>query len=169
MDNRLLDEFKQNAIFRLEEGQRMIHLAFAKIGEEQLWEIPVDQGLSLGNQLLHICGNMTQYAIASLTEQPDQREREKEFTTKEGFTKAELLQRLDHTISLAISSINEASATQYSRLRKVQGFELSGVGVVLHAVEHFSYHVGQIAFWIKLLTHEDLGFYADHDLTQLNE
>ena len=169
MDNRLLDEFKLNAIFRLEEGQRMIHLAFAKIGEEQLWKIPVSKGLALGNQLLHICGNMTQYAIASLSEHPDQREREKEFATKEGFTKAELLQRLDQTIAQAISSINQASATQYTQLRKVQGFELSGVGVVLHAVEHFSYHVGQIAFWIKLLTEEDLGFYADHDLTQLNE
>ena len=169
MDNLLLDEFKQNAIFRLEEGQRMIHLAFAKIGEEQLWKTPKSNGLSLGNQLLHICGNMTQYAIASLSELPDQREREKEFATKEGFAKAELLQQLDHTISLAISSINEASATQYTQLRKVQGFELSGVGVVLHAVEHFSYHVGQIAFWIKLLTEEDLGFYAQHDLTQLNE
>jgi uncharacterized damage-inducible protein DinB len=43
------------------------------------------------------------------------------------------------------------------------------VGVVLHAVEHFSYHVGQIAFWIKLQTKEDLGFYDHHDLTQLNE
>ena len=169
MNNLLLDEFKQNAIFRLEEGQRMIHLAFAKIGEEQLWEIPFAKGLSLGNQLLHICGNMTQYTIASLSDQSDHREREKEFATKEGFTKAELLQRLDQTISLAISSINEASATQYTQLRKVQGFELSGVGVVLHAVEHLSYHVGQIAFWIKLLTKEDLGFYAQYDLTQLNE
>jgi uncharacterized damage-inducible protein DinB len=46
---------------------------------------------------------------------------------------------------------------------------LSGVGVVMHALEHLSYHVGQIAFWIKLLTKEDLGFYAQHDLTQLNE
>lgn len=169
MDNRLLDEFKQNAVFRLEEGQRMIHLAFAKIGEEQLWEIPTANGLSLGNQLLHICGNMTQYTVASLSEQPDKREREKEFKTKGGFAKGELLQRLDQTIALAISSINEASAIQYTQLRKVQDFELSGVGVVMHAVEHFSYHVGQIAFWIKLLTKEDLGFYDQHDLTQLNE
>ena len=124
MNNLLLDEFKQNAIFRLEEGQRMIHLAFAKIGEEQLWEIPFAKGLSLGNQLLHICGNMTQYAVASLGEQPDQREREKEFAIKEGFTKVELLQQLDQTISLAISSINETSVTQYNKFRKVQGYEL---------------------------------------------
>jgi uncharacterized damage-inducible protein DinB len=169
MDNRLLNEFKQNAVFRLEEGQRMIHLAFAKIGEEQLWEVPAAISLSLGNQLLHICGNMTQYAIASLSELPDQREREKEFATKEGFAKEELLQQLDQTIAQAISSINQASAVQYTQLRKVQGFEFSGVGVVLHAIEHFSYHVGQIAFWIKLQTKEDLGFYDHHDLTQLNE
>lgn len=169
MDNLILDEFKQNAIFRLEEGQRMIQLAFAKIEEKHLWEFPFENGLSLGNQLLHICGNMTQYAIASLSELPDQREREKEFATTAGFNKAALLQQLDQTITQAIASIRQASPNQYTQFRKVQGFELSGIGVVLHAVEHFSYHVGQVAFWVKQLTATDLGFYDQHDLTQLNE
>jgi len=169
MEQQLLAEFKQNALFRLEEGQRMIHLAMAKVGEEQLWELPVENGLSLGNQLLHCCGNMTQYIIASLGELPDQRQREKEFSTKEGFTKAALLEQLDQTIVQASHTINSATAEAYTRKRKVQGFELSGVGVVLHAVEHFSYHVGQVAFWVKQLTASDLGFYDTHDLTQLNE
>jgi uncharacterized damage-inducible protein DinB len=40
---------------------------------------------------------------------------------------------------------------------------------VLHAVEHFSYHVGQLAFWVKFLTHQDLGFYEGIDLTENNE
>ena len=68
----------------------MIQLAFAKIEEKHLWEFPFENGLSLGNQLLHICGNMTQYAIASLSELPDQREREKEFAITAGFNKAPL-------------------------------------------------------------------------------
>ena len=51
----------------------------------------------------------------------------------------------------------------------MQGFEFSGLGAVLHAVEHFSYHVGQIAFWVKQLCEEDLGFYRDHNLNQLNK
>ena len=106
MEQQLLAEFKQNALFRLEEGQRMIHLAMAKVGEEQLWELPVENGLSLGNQLLHCCGNMTQYIIASLGEIPDQRQREKEFSTKEGFTKAALLEQLDQTIVQASHTIN---------------------------------------------------------------
>jgi uncharacterized damage-inducible protein DinB len=53
-------------------------------------------------------------------------------------------------------------------MRKVQGFNLTGIGAVLHAVEHFSYHVGQVAFWVKQLTNSDLGFYDQQDLNQLN-
>ncbi len=169
MEEQVLHEFKQNAIFRLEEGQRMIHLAFTKIGEEHLWELPFANGLSLGNQMLHICGNMTQYAIASLSELPDERKRDLEFSTSGGFTKTSLLNILDQTITQAIESIQKANAAQYTQVRRVQGFELSGVGVVLHAIEHFSYHVGQIAFWVKQLTQTDLGFYNHHDLTQLND
>ena len=169
MDNALLVELKRNAIFRLEEGQRMLHLAFAKVEEKDVWVIPGEKGNSLGNQILHSCGNMTQYLCASLGETPDKREREKEFSTRSGFTKAALLSLLDKTIAEAIATVEKTPEAAWLRSRKVQGFDLSGVGVVLHAVEHFSYHVGQVAFWVKQLTAEDLGFYSDQDLTPLNE
>ena len=169
MEARLLIEFKQHSVFRLKEGQRMIHLAMEKAKEEQLWLMPGKIGTPLGNQILHICGNMTQYAIASLTDTKDQRQRDSEFSTKGGFTKNELLQKLDHTVAQAIAAIENAPIEAFLNNRKVQGFEFSGVGVVLHAVEHFSYHVGQIAFWVKQLNQLDLGFYTHHDLTQLNE
>ena len=80
METALLAEFKHHSVFRLKEGQRMIHLAMEKVSEEQLWLLPGKMGLRLGNQLLHICGNMTQYAIASLGEQEDQRVRDEEFS-----------------------------------------------------------------------------------------
>ena len=81
MENQVLSEFKKHAIFRLNESQRMIHLALAKVNEEQLWQLPVNNGLRLGNQLLHLCGNMTQYLIASLGEKTDERKRDEEFTS----------------------------------------------------------------------------------------
>lgn len=168
MEAQLLDEFKQNAHFRLEEGQRMIHLALDKVGEESLWQLPVENGLSLGNQLLHICGNMTQYAITSLGETPDERQRDQEFMPHTTYSKARLLLQLDQTIAKAQRSIANASMEHYLKIRKVQDFQLSGLGVVLHAVEHFSYHVGQIAFWVKQLTQADLGFYDQYDLTKRN-
>ena len=113
METALLAEFKQHSIFRLKEGQRMIHLAMEKVSEEQLWLLPGKMGLRLGNQLLHICGNMTQYAIASLGEQEDQRVRDQEFSAEGGWTKAELLQKLDETVALAISTIENAPETAF--------------------------------------------------------
>ena len=169
MENQVLSEFKKHAIFRLNESQRMIHLALAKVNEEQLWQLPVSNGLRLGNQLLHLCGNMTQYLIASLGEKTDERKRDEEFTVAGGADIRSLLTLFDNTVKQVINTIEEAPESAFTRIRKVQDFEFSGVGVVLHAGEYCSYHTRQIAFWVKQLTAADLGLYDQHDLNQLNE
>ena len=65
--------------------------------------------------------------------------------------------------------IRTVEVDQLERVRPVQGFEFSGVGIIMHVVEHLSYHTGQIAFWAKYLKQVDLGFYADFDLNTKNE
>ena len=169
MNDIILKEFKENAVFRLDESLRMITIAFSKIADDMLWKRPTELGMALGNQILHSCGNMKQYICTSLAERVDERKRDLEFSTNTGLTKEELLKQLETTVRTAQDTIHNASALQYETVREVQGFRLSGVGVVLHAVEHFSYHTGQIAFWVKQLTQEDLGFYAGVDLTQNNK
>ena len=64
----------------------MIRIAFAKVEKENLWELPVKNGMALGNQILHICGNMNQYVISSLGTKPDNRKRDMEFSAKDGYT-----------------------------------------------------------------------------------
>ena len=54
-------------------------------------------------------------------------------------------------------------------MRSVQGFNFSGIGILVHVVEHLSYHTGQIAFYTKQLKNEQLGFYGDIDLNVKNE
>jgi uncharacterized damage-inducible protein DinB len=51
----------------------------------------------------------------------------------------------------------------------VQGFQLTGIGIVVHVVEHYSYHTGQIAFWTKQLRNKDIEFYGGRDLNMRNE
>lgn len=162
-------DFKENSNYRLQESLRMITLAFDKIDDTLLWEKPNTTGNSLGNQILHLCGNMTQYIISSLGEQPDLRQRDAEFEAKDGYTKDELLQKLTTTVQQATAIIHEASEAQLLQKRDVQGFHFSGIGVIIHAVEHCSYHTGQIAFWVKQLTNNDLGFYDRLDLTVKNK
>jgi hypothetical protein len=114
MENQVLSEFKKHAIFRLNESQRMIHLALAKVNEEQLWQLPVSNGLRLGNQLLHLCGNMTQYLIASLGEKTDERKRDEEFTAAGGAEIRTLLTLFDNTVKQAINTIEEASEAAFT-------------------------------------------------------
>lgn len=164
MENELREEFIQNAFYRLDESTRMSTIALEKLSEEDVWKCPNSSLNSVGNLILHLCGNITQYVISSLGETEDLRERDIEFSTESGFSKTELLQKLSTTVEEAKRVINNASIEQLIKKREVQGFYFSGIGVVLHAVEHYSYHTGQIAFWTKQLKNKDLGFYDGIDL-----
>lgn len=164
MEAILKEEFVQNALYRFDESTRMNTISLAQLSEEEVWQKPNTSLNSVGNLILHLCGNITQYVISSLGETEDIRNRDVEFSTSSGFTKAELLQKLIDTVESAKRVVNDATLEQLTRKREVQGFYFSGIGVVLHAVEHYSYHTGQIAFWTKQLKNKDLGFYDGMDL-----
>jgi uncharacterized damage-inducible protein DinB len=163
----LQDEFKKNCNFRLDESLRMIEQSFVFINETDVWKKPNPSLNSIGNLILHLCGNMTQYVLSGVGGFPDERDRNAEFE-ETGFTKDELLIKLRIIVRQVQNVIEMSSTESLLMVRSIQGFELSGLGAVLHAVEHFSYHTGQIAFWIKYLKNQDLGFYEGFDLTQTN-
>ena len=167
--NVIKDEFISNALYRLDESTRMIEKSLDHLTEEDIWKRPNMSSNSVGNQILHLCGNIGQYIISSLGETPDIREREKEFSASSGAAKEELLSMLNAVVHKAKETIASCSKESLELVREVQGFSLSGVGIVLHAVEHYSYHTGQIAFWTKLLKDEDLGFYKGVDLNVKNQ
>lgn len=164
-----VSEFLENSIYRLDEGTRMIKISLDSISESDIWKKPNELSNSIGNQITHICGNMTQYIIASLGEQDDYRNRDEEFSMTGGFTKIQLIQKLEETVKNAKLVLNGCNKKQLVKKREVQGFNLSGIGIVIHAVEHYSYHTGQIAFWTKLMTNKDLGFFDGRDLNIKNE
>jgi len=164
-----VSEFLENSIYRLEESTRMNKISLASVEESNIWKRPNESSNSIGNQIIHICGNMTQYIIASLGEHVDLRNREAEFSVTDGFTRSQLIQKLDDTVHKAKFVLNKCNKSQLLKKRIVQGYNLSGIGIVIHAVEHYSYHTGQIAFWTKLLINKDLGFYDGRDLNIKNE
>jgi len=165
MDALLATEFIQQACFRMDESSRMLRTAVAELDEADLWKRPNAASNSVGNLILHLCGNIRQYAISALGGTEDLRERDAEFAARGGLDKAAVLEKLWATVEQAQATIRNADANNLLRVRSVQGFQLSGLGIVLHVVEHYSYHTGQIAFWTKLLKDKDLGFYAGIDLT----
>lgn len=169
MEDSIQKEVIDNALYRFDESTRMIKISLELLSEEEVWQKPNGALNSIANLMLHLCGNITQYAIASLGEKEDLRDRDVEFEISTGFTKAALWEKLERTVILAKNTIANVTEEQLLQKRKVQGFYFSGIGIIMHVVEHYSYHTGQIAFWTKMMKDKDLGFYDGMDLTIKNK
>jgi len=146
-----------------------IEKCLRQLSEEEVWKKPNSTSNSIGNLILHLCGNITQYIHSSLGKEEDSRKRDMEFSIKGGYSKIELLEKITMVTNKAIQIIEHTSEEELLRKRMVQGFGYTGIGIIIHVTEHYSYHVGQIASWTKLLKDKDLGFYEDYDLNILNE
>lgn len=164
-----IQEFAAQIALHMEMNTPRIEKALAELTELELWQRPNAQSNSVGNLLLHLSGNITQYVLSSLGHQADQRLRDAEFAAEGGSSKAELMEKLRSTVAQATQIIRNCSQEEMLRLRTVQGFQMSGIAIAIHVCEHYSYHTGQIAFWVKLLKNKDLGFYAGQDLNAKNE
>lgn len=159
----LTDLVAQEAIRRLREGQERIHRCVGMLNDDQLWHRPNTNTVSVGNLVLHLAGNVGQWINATLGAAPDRRQRQLEFDTPTMDRRA-LLDRLDSTLVRALEVIQGLGAADLERTWAVQGFHESGLAIVLHVVEHFSYHTGQITLHTKLLKDVDTGYYAGQDL-----
>ncbi len=168
MASPLTPEFIDQSLHYLHLNTPRIEKCLGELSEEEVWQRPNEASNSVGNLILHLCGNIRQYIVSGLGQQPDTRARSVEFSVTEGFSKAELLQKLNETLQLADTVIQAADENNLLTERTVQGFTMTGLAIVVHVVEHYSYHTGQIAFWTKQLRNQDLGFYAgiNLDITQ---
>lgn len=163
-----LQEFKNQAIFRLQEKKEHLEKCFQQLKEEDVWWQPNSASNSIGTIILHLCGNIGQYILSSLAQQPDTRKRDLEFRTEGTLSQVALLKKISTVIDQAIAVIDACPEEEFLRQREVQGFTFSGVGVALHAVEHLSYHTGQIAYLVKLMKDRQIGLYDDFDLNIKN-
>jgi uncharacterized damage-inducible protein DinB len=140
-----------------------------ELDEKDIWISPNEHLNSVGNLVLHLCGNIRQYIISSLGKVVDIRERTLEFSTRSGYQKKELTEKLQETVENAVTVIRNSGREELLRERTVQGTMYSGIGIIVHVTEHFSYHTGQIIFLTKLFKNMDLEFYPGADLNTRNE
>lgn len=160
----MIKELKDAAQYFLDWNLERIEGCLEVLTEEQVWLRPNENSNSVGNQILHLTGNIRQWVIAGLDGAEDVRSRDAEFATRGGIPKAELLERLAATIREAKAVIRARSEEELLRKRPVQAYVHDGVFIILHVTEHLSYHTGQIIFWTKALRNVDLDFYGGINL-----
>lgn len=137
-----------------------IETCLAKLTPEQIWLRHTDNENAVGNLVLHLTGNVRQWILSGVGGQPDARVRDTEFAARGGVEPAELRTRLRATVDEAAALIRALPAARLADRLTVQGYDITVLEAILHVVEHFSGHTGQIVFATKFLTGEDLGFYA---------
>ena len=169
MNNLLSLEFTSQAIKRINQSTEKITACMQQLEEKDVWVSPNENLNSIGNLILHLCGNIRQHIISALGGGQDIRARDLEFSTAGGLNKSELLAKLQQTASEATMVIERMGEEALLRKRIAQGVSHSGVDSIVHVTEHYSYHTGQIIFLTKLFRNIDLAFYAGIDLNKHNE
>ena len=149
--------FSVNKLRQLEDR---IEICVNKLSPDQVWARGHKNENAVGNLLLHLAGNVRQWIVSSLGEQPDHRERDAEFAAQGGIAPATLLAQLRGVVNEAAAVIESCTPEKLVRFYQIQTHRVSGLEVIYHVVEHFALHTGQIIFVTKMLTTEELGFYS---------
>jgi uncharacterized damage-inducible protein DinB len=136
-----------------------IERCLEKLTDEQIWWRANEESNSIGNLILHLCGNARQWIICGVGGQPDNRNRDAEFAQRGIIARDELLTLLRSTLAEVETTLHTLDPSIVLEHRKIQGNDVEVLYAIFHVTEHFSMHTGQIILLTKLLTAADLHFY----------
>jgi uncharacterized damage-inducible protein DinB len=140
-----------------------IERCMEKLTDEQIWWRANEESNSIGNLILHLCGNARQWIISGVGAQPDARNRDAEFAQRETISREELLALLHSTLREVETTLRDLDPSLLLEHRKIQGNNVEILEAIFHVTEHFSMHTGQIIMLTKMMTSDDLRFYEFED------
>ena len=158
--NPVADNFLAYASTRLHQSQKSIAACLDKLTDDQIWHRGGDHENSIANLLLHLEGNMRQWILHGIADQPDIRERDEEFTLIPSTNSADAPARFNRTLDESASVI---AALSPDRLLIVIDPQPNGtwrhttiLEAIFKVVGHVEMHTGQIILLTKQLAATDL-------------
>ena len=149
MDSELAGLFLAHSTKKLRLMSGYIEASLGKLTEEQIWSRGAEHENSVGNLILHVCGNARQWIIAGVGGEKDIRQRDVEFSTRGGFAAADLLAHLKSTVDQAIVVIEAVTPERLLETINPQHGPVSVLDAIYQVVGHFQQHTGQIIFATK--------------------
>jgi uncharacterized damage-inducible protein DinB len=158
------ERFRATSADCLGDFLRRIEACVGRLSEDQVWWRPNPATNTVGNLLQHLRGNLSQWVLAGLGGASYERHRTEEFTTTRAASGAELVAALRGIVEECQRILRNLSPEDLARPRRIQGYDVDGVYVVMHVVEHMSYHTGQIVHVTKELLGAagEIDFYPQH-------
>jgi hypothetical protein len=156
MDNAVGALFLNYSCRKLENMTDNLRACLGKLSDAQIWERHGAHENSVGNLVLHLCGNMRQWVIGGVGGASDVRRRDEEFCTERGMDGEELMGRFSVTVDEALKIIKTVPASRLVEIVHPQGRTVSVLDAIYQVVGHVQQHVGQIILLTKQMTGTDL-------------
>ena len=157
MDSEIGKLFLDYSVRKLTQMNGNVEACLGKLSDEQVWQRKAAHENTVGNLILHICGNMRQWIMHGVHNNPDIRKRDAEFSTNDGMTAKQLTELFSKTIAEAksvIGSLPPARLVERTDPQKMG--EVSVLDAIYQVVGHVQQHVGQIIMLTKQMTGKDL-------------
>jgi uncharacterized damage-inducible protein DinB len=129
------------------------------LNEEEIWYRPNSQSNSVGNLVLHLNGNLNQWILDYIGGKPFVRNRQLEFDAEKTHSKKELILMMTNLSEELRPCIQSVTRDKLLGILPIQNQQETGISVLIHITEHFSFHTGQIAFITKWLKEQQTNFY----------
>lgn len=151
-----------------DESYTRIYRCLSLLSDKQIWLSPQKNVPSIGCLILHLCGNARQWILSGIGGEADNRNRDDEFLVHNNIRKADFVFLLENMKVQIQDCLKKMPEKELFRVRTIQGFEVTGFSVLVHVLEHFSYHTGQITTLTKVYSQQDPGYYLGQNLNERN-
>ena len=142
---------------KMREMARTTETCLGKLEEEDVWRRGAEHENTIGNLLLHLCGNIRQWIHYGVCGEAYQRKRDEEFSTSGGASKAELLAGFRETVESAAKAVAGLDPARLTERIDPQGLGATPVlEAIYKVVGHLQLHVGQIVVLTKQMYGRDL-------------
>jgi hypothetical protein len=135
---------RTEAATELTNAHDRIKHCLSQLNDGQVWWRSNSSLNSIGNLVLHLCGNVRQWIIAGLGGAVYVRDRPAEFAERGPIPKKELLRTLDAMVSEAKEVLGRLTASQMVEPRRIQAFNVTGLGAIFSSIPHFRGHTQEI-------------------------
>ncbi len=146
----------------LQEYFPRIESCFKELSEEDIWWRPNEESNSIGNLMLHLCGNVRQWIISGFGDIEDTRNRPAEFSEKGAFSKEVLLNKMKECLRETDEILAKFDSTRLLQKKFIQHYEITYLDALSHVVEHFGQHTAQIIYITKLRKSGAVDFFASY-------
>jgi hypothetical protein len=121
-----------------------------QLSDEQVWWRSQPSLNSIGNLVLHLCGNLRQWIVAGLGGAAGGRDRPGEFAERGPIPRDELLRRLEAVVAEASAVLSRQTARQLLEARRIQGFDVTALAAIFDSIPHFRGHTQEIVHLTRL-------------------